>query len=69
MKDDLIEKLVIISSYRKTTTEGPKVQKFLEQERDMKKAKILKTFGQFPNCELELTEVEKNIEGRFRPYR
>jgi len=69
LKEDLISELVIITSYRKTTTDGPEVQKFLEQERDLKKNKILRTFGQFPNCKLELTEVEKNSSGRYRPYR
>lgn len=69
LKEDLVSELVIITSYRKTTTDGPKVQKFLEQERDLKKNKILRTFGQFPQCKLELTEVEKDSSGKYRPYR
>lgn len=69
LKEDLISELVVMTSYRKTTTDGPDVQKFLEQERDMKKAKILKTFGKMPQCKLELTEVERDeVIGKYRPF-
>jgi hypothetical protein len=52
LKEDLIEKLIIISSYRKGREKGQGVTR--------KKKNFPKFFGHFSQCELELTKVERN---------
>lgn len=61
LKEDLIERLILISSYRKGRKEG--------QGNTRKTTNFPKTFGKFPQCELELTEVGKDKNNKYKPYR
>lgn len=61
LKEDLIEHLIIISSYRKGRGKGQGVTR--------KTSNFPKSFGVFPQCKLELTETDKNEEGKYIPYR
>jgi len=57
--ESLIEKLAIISSYRKGKPSGSVA---------MKREKYEKSWGKFSQCELELTEVTK-VNDNFSPQR
>lgn len=61
LKEGLISKLVIISSYRKGRGKGQGVTR--------KKKVFAKTWSKFPQCELELTEGSSDNWGRVSPLR
>ena len=58
-KESLIEKLIVISSYRKNAPSAI----------GEKRSKIERTFSKFPATEIELTEVGKDDKGKYVPYR
>ena len=60
LKEGLIKRLIIISSYRDN------YDAVIAEE---KRNKMQKTFGQFPNTKIELTKVGKNKKGEYVPYR
>jgi diadenosine tetraphosphate (Ap4A) HIT family hydrolase len=60
-KEGLINKLVLISSYRKGRANGQGVVR--------KKKVFARTFGKFPHCSLELTEGSSDDWGRVHPHR
>lgn len=57
----MIEKLFVISSYRKGRGKGQGVTR--------KRSKFKLSFAHFSECELELTEVGKDERGKYVPYR
>jgi hypothetical protein len=59
LKESLISELVIISSYRKGQPSA--ITK--------KETKMKKTFGNFSEVKIELTEVSKDERGKYKPYR
>jgi len=59
-KEGLIEKLVIISSFKKTSKHCTNIEKEIRFD---------KTFGLFSNCEFENTGVTQNKKGEFSPRR
>ncbi|RHZ35827.1 hypothetical protein [endosymbiont GvMRE of Glomus versiforme] len=61
LKEGLISKLVIISSYRKGRGKG--------QGLTRKKKVFSKTWGKFSQCQLKLTETARGENGRHIPYR
>jgi len=68
LKEDLVSELVIVTSFRKDNQGNSKIDQFLEREVSMKKAKINKAFGQFPQFKLEYQEVQQ-VMGRNKPHR
>jgi hypothetical protein len=63
-KEELIERCVIISAYRKFESGYPP-----SSGDPRKREKFAKTFGNFPQFEIELTATTKNEEGKYSPYR
>jgi len=61
LKENLISELVLISSYRKGRGKGQGVTR--------KNKVFSETFGKFPECKLELTENDRNQDGKQIPGR